>query len=71
MENILFQISTSVPITVVNDIIQSSEYNNLLEVETLNHFHFITGKLNPIQQDKLIGKFKENGYDYRGQFIIG
>ncbi|HMG83131.1 MAG TPA: hypothetical protein VK559_08860 [Ferruginibacter sp.] len=58
MENILFQISTAVSIEVINDIIQSSEYNNLVDVEMLNHFHFITGRPNPIQQDKLIENSK-------------
>jgi hypothetical protein len=70
LENILFQIPTSIPIEVINDIIESTEYNNLIQVKTLNHFHFITGKLNPIQQDKLIEKFEENGYSYKGHFII-
>jgi hypothetical protein len=70
MENILFQIPTSVPADIVNDIIQSSEYANLIKVETLNKFYIIKGKLNPVQQDKFVEKFKEKGYNYNGNFII-
>jgi ribosomal protein L31 len=70
MENILFQIHISIPIKTINEIIQSTEYADLINIESLNKFHIITGKLNPIQQDKFVEKFKERGYDYNGQFII-
>ena len=70
MENILFQISTTVSVKTINEILGSIEYDDLVEIKTLSSFHIITGKLNPIQQDKLVEKFKENGYSYNGHFVI-